>query len=75
MKTGLVLEGGGLRVLFSVGIMDVMMDHGIRFDGIIGVSAGAAMVAAVTLASRDSFESKNIVVVLADAINNYISEL
>ena len=41
----------------------------------IGVSAGAAMVAAVTLASRDSFESKNIVVVLADAINNYISEL
>lgn len=43
MKTGLVLEGGGLRVLFSVGIMDVMMDHGIRFDGIIGVSAGATM--------------------------------
>ena len=41
----------------------------------IGVSAGAAMVAAVTLASRDSFEGKNIVVVLADAINNYISEL
>lgn len=43
MKTGLVLEGGGLRVLFSVGIMDVMMEHGIRFDGIIGVSAGATM--------------------------------
>ena len=43
MKTGLVLEGGGLRVLFSTGIMDVMMEHGIRFDGIIGVSAGATM--------------------------------
>ena len=43
MKTGLVLEGGGLRVLFSMGIMDVMMEHGIRFDGIIGVSAGATM--------------------------------
>ncbi len=41
MKHGLVLEGGGLRSLFSAGIMDVMMDAGIRFDGIIGVSAGA----------------------------------
>ena len=41
MKQGLVLEGGGLRSLFSAGIMDVMMDEGIRFDGIIGVSAGA----------------------------------
>lgn len=41
----------------------------------IGVSAGAAMVAAVELASRDSFKGKNIVVILPDAINNYISEL
>ena len=42
MKTGLVLEGGALRGLFSVGVMDVMMEHRIEFDGIIGVSAGAA---------------------------------
>lgn len=42
MKTGLVLEGGGMRGLFSAGVMDVMMETGIRFDGIIGVSAGAA---------------------------------
>lgn len=41
MKTGLVLEGGGLRDLFTAGILDVMMDAGIEFDGIIGVSAGA----------------------------------
>lgn len=41
MKTGLVLEGGGMRGLFSAGVMDVMMEHGIRFDGIVGVSAGA----------------------------------
>lgn len=39
--TGLVLEGGGMRGLFSAGVMDVMMENGIRFDGIIGVSAGA----------------------------------
>lgn len=41
MKTGLVLEGGGLRDLFTAAILDVMMDAGITFDGIIGVSAGA----------------------------------
>ena len=42
MKTGLVLEGGAMRGLFSAGIMDVMMEAGIAPDGIIGVSAGAA---------------------------------
>lgn len=41
MKTGLVLEGGGLRDLFTAAILDVMMDHELHFDGIIGVSAGA----------------------------------
>ena len=41
MKTGLVLEGGALRGLFSAGIMDVLMEHGVAFDGIVGVSAGA----------------------------------
>ena len=41
-KTGLVLEGGAMRGLFSAGIMDVLLEHNIRFDGIIGVSAGAA---------------------------------
>ena len=42
MKTGLILEGGAMRGLFSAGIMDVMMENGISYDGIIGVSAGAA---------------------------------
>ena len=41
MKTGLVLEGGGMRGLFTAGVMDVMMEQDIRFDGIVGVSAGA----------------------------------
>lgn len=40
-RYGLVLEGGAMRGLFSAGVMDVMMEHGISFDGIIGVSAGA----------------------------------
>lgn len=42
MKTGLVLEGGAMRGLFTMGILDVLMAEGIRFDGIIGTSAGAA---------------------------------
>lgn len=42
MKTGLVLEGGAMRGMFTAGVTDVMMENGIDFDGAIGVSAGAA---------------------------------
>ena len=42
MKRGLVLEGGAMRGLFTAGVLDTMMEHGIEFDGIVGVSAGAA---------------------------------
>ncbi len=41
MSVGLVLEGGGLRGLYSVGVLDIFMDNDIKVDGIIGVSAGA----------------------------------
>ncbi len=40
-KTGLVLEGGGMRGIFTIGVLDNFMDRGIRFPYIIGVSAGA----------------------------------
>ncbi|MEI3340307.1 MAG: patatin-like phospholipase family protein [Eubacterium sp.] len=40
-KIGLVLEGGGMRGIYTAGVLDVFMDHGIVFDGVIGVSAGA----------------------------------
>lgn len=42
MKKGLILEGGALRGLFTAGVTDVMMENGIDFDGMVGVSAGAA---------------------------------
>lgn len=42
MKRGLVLEGGAMRGLWTTGITDVMMEHDIWPDGLIGVSAGAA---------------------------------
>lgn len=39
--TALVLEGGGMRGLFTIGVMDAFMDYGVRFPYGIGVSAGA----------------------------------
>ena len=42
MNYGLVLEGGAMRGLFSAGVIDVLMEHNIEFDSIVGVSAGAA---------------------------------
>ena len=41
VKKGLVLEGGGLRGMFTAGVLDAMMEAGVTFDGMIGVSAGA----------------------------------
>ena len=41
MKTGLVLEGGAMRGMFTAGVLDVLMEHDITVDGAIGVSAGA----------------------------------
>lgn len=40
--TGLVLEGGGMRGMFTAGVLDVLMEHGIDFTHAVGVSAGAA---------------------------------
>lgn len=42
MKRGLILEGGGLRCLFTAGVLDVLMENNIPIDTAIGVSAGAA---------------------------------
>ena len=41
MQTGLVLEGGGVRGIYTAGVLDVFMAHELTFDGVIGVSAGA----------------------------------
>ena len=41
-KTGIVLEGGGMRGMYTCGILDVLMEKGIYLDGMVGVSAGIA---------------------------------
>lgn len=40
-RSGLVLEGGGMRGVFTCGVLDCLMDRGVRFPYTIGVSAGA----------------------------------
>ena len=39
---GLVMEGGAMRGMFTAGVLDVLMEHGIAFSAAVGVSAGAA---------------------------------
>lgn len=41
-KAGLVLEGGGMRSVFTSGFLDCLMDYGVRFPYVIGTSAGAS---------------------------------
>ena len=41
MGIGLVLEGGAMRGLYTMGVLDAMMDEGVHVDALVGVSAGA----------------------------------
>ena len=41
MKSGLVMEGGAMRGMFTCGVIDVLMENGIDFNCAVGVSAGA----------------------------------
>ena len=44
-KTGLVLEGGGMKCAYNAGILDAFLDEGISFDYCIGVSDGSGNLA------------------------------
>lgn len=65
MKIGLVLEGGGMRGLYTVGALDVLMEQGITFDYCIGVSAGACN--AVSFLSGQQGRGKRVIL-------NYIGD-
>ena len=41
MKTGLVLEGGAMRGIYTAGVLDAFLEQNMKVDGVIGVSAGA----------------------------------
>lgn len=58
--TALVLEGGGLRGVFTCGVLDCFMDHGIRFPFAVGVSAGACNGLSYMSGQRGRAKASNI---------------
>lgn len=59
-NTALVLEGGGLRGVFTCGVLDFFMDRGITFPFIVGVSAGACNGLSYMSGQRGRAKSSNI---------------
>ena len=59
-NTGLVLEGGGLRGVFTCGVLDCFMDHSVRFPFTVGVSAGACNGLSYMSGQRGRAKSSNI---------------
>lgn len=51
-KTGLVVEGGGMKCAYNAGILDRFLDEDIHFDYCIGVSAGSANVGSYLAGQR-----------------------
>ena len=73
MKTGLVLEGGALRGIFTAGVLDAFMLEGLRFDYAVGVSAGAANI--MGLKSRQIGRTANVMSVSGNESYYGIAEL
>jgi len=69
-KVGLVLQGGGTRIVFSAGVVDVMMEHNIYLPYVIGTSAGAMV--GVTYASKNPKKSIEMILKYIDD-SRYIS--
>ncbi len=40
-QAGLVLEGGGMKGVYTAGVLDLFLDKGLEFSSVYGVSAGA----------------------------------
>lgn len=59
-NTALILEGGGLRGVFTCGVLDCFMDKGIRFPFTVGVSAGACNGLSYMSGQRGRAKSSNI---------------
>ncbi|MDD3262041.1 MAG: patatin-like phospholipase family protein, partial [Oscillospiraceae bacterium] len=43
MKIGIVLEGGGMRGIYSTGVLDAFLQEKFMADEVVGVSAGASI--------------------------------
>lgn len=51
-RTGLIVEGGGMKCAYSAGVLDAFLDNNISFDYCIGVSAGSANAASFVAGQR-----------------------
>ncbi len=76
-KTGLVLEGGGLRGVYTAGVLDYFMEKSLDFPYVIGVSAGASI--GVSYASKQNGRSKAVTIDFVNdkryfSIRNYFKE-
>ena len=58
-RVGLVLEGGGMRGSYTLGILDVLLEEKLYFPYVIGVSAGACN--AASYVSRQAGRGQRIV--------------
>ncbi|KFN03168.1 patatin family protein [Bacillus clarus] len=67
---GLVLEGGGMKGLYTAGVLEYFMEKGLFFPYVVGVSAGACMGA--TYLSRQKGRNKKVNTELV-ADHRYIS--
>ncbi|HJB70277.1 MAG TPA: patatin family protein [Candidatus Flavonifractor avistercoris] len=65
MKTGMVLEGGAVRTIYSTGVCDALLTRSLMTDYVIGVSAGIAY--GVSYVSRQPRRNLDIMV-------NYIND-
>ncbi|KOS30345.1 hypothetical protein ADK17_05105 [Bacillus anthracis] len=57
-NTGLVLEGGGMKGVYTAGILEYFMEQNLYFPYVIGVSAGACK--AATYLSRQKKRNKKV---------------
>jgi predicted patatin/cPLA2 family phospholipase len=51
-QAGLVLEGGGMKGIYTAGVLDFFMDKGLEFSSVYGVSAGACHMASYLSGQR-----------------------
>lgn len=60
MNAALVLEGGGMRGIYTTGVLDGFLDNGVFFDYVIGVSAGASHALSYLSRQRDRARRVNV---------------
>ncbi|HKL85888.1 MAG TPA: patatin family protein [Treponemataceae bacterium] len=58
--TALILEGGGMRGLYTTGVLDAFLDHDLHYSYVIGVSAGASHALSYISRQKDRARKVNV---------------